>query len=276
MFFGVLLPVAVLAGLIGSLSGMGGGIVLIPVLTSFGMDIKEAIAISNLSTIAVSCSAAPGYVRRHMPNLKVVAYLEVFAVIGALGGALITLVSQQQPLFLICGAALLIFGVLLWRQKEKEWVPVSHQDVYSQRLEFEGSYYDHVENRTIAYRGTHALLAGILMCGSGIVSGLVGIGGSALTVLINDKIMGLPPKVSLTMSNLIIGVMAVAGANVYLEAGLINTNVIAPVILGVPIGALLGAKWLVHLPNRVARVVFLVILIALGMEMIISGIRGFS
>lgn len=273
MSFEFLFFVSILAGGIGALSGMGGGVALIPALTLFGIDIKQAIAIGNLSVIAVSIGAAPGYVRRHMPNLKVSTFLEMFSIMGAFAGALLTLLSEKRILFLLCGVVLFGCGVLLWRRRRVAWKPIGTQDPFSRRLGWEGSYYDDVEGRTIAYRGGHAALAGSLIFVAGVTSGLLGIGGSALTVLILDAVIGLPPKVSLTMSNLIIGVMALAGANVYLEAGLINPNLVAPVILGVPLGALLGSKMLVHFSNQVARLVFLVVLTVLGIEMILHGVR---
>ena len=274
MSFGLLFVIAIAAGLLGSMSGIGGGILLIPTLTFFGIDIKQAIAISNIAAIAISTSSASGFVRRHMPNLNASAFLEVFAVVGALIGAAMTVVSGRRPLFFLCGGTLLIWGLVLWRQQRSGWKPVVQQDPFSKSLGLEGSYYDYAEGRTIAYRGSRASLAALLMLGTSFTTGLLGIGGSALAVLIHEGIMGLPTKVSLTTSNLIIGVMALAGANVYLEAGLINPYLAAPIILGVPLGALVGSKLLVHIRNRVARAIFLTLLVALGIELIISGFRG--
>ena len=273
MSFGFLFSISVVAGAVGALSGMGGGVVLVPALTFLSIDIKQAIAIGNLSAVAVSTAAASDYVRRHMPNLKTTAFLEVFAVVGALVGALIAVVSEQRILFLLYGATLLIFSGMLWLRRREEWSPVLEQDELSKRLDLKGSYYDHSEGRTIAYKGGRAPLAGVLMCVAGMTSGLLGIGGSALAVLVGDSVIGLPPKVSLTTSNLIIGVMALAGANVYLEAGLINPNLVAPAILGTMLGSLVGSKLLVHLPNPVARAIFLAVFILLGSEMLFHGLR---
>ena len=273
MSFGFLFVISVLAGMVGALSGMGGGVVLVPALTLLSVDIKQAIAMGNLSAVAVSTAAASGYVRRHMPSLKTSAFLEVFAVIGALTGALVAVVSQQRLLFLLYGSTLLVFSGVLWMRRKREWKPVVRQDAISRRLGLEGSYYDYAEGRTIAYKGSRAALAGGLTCVAGMASGLLGIGGSALTVLVADSVIGLPPKVSLTTSNLIVGVMALAGANIYLEAGLINPNLIAPVVLGTTLGALIGSKLLVHLRNPVLRVGFLTTFILLGIEMLFHGLR---
>jgi len=270
----VLFFISMIAGLVGAMSGMGGGVILIPVLTSYGVDIKRAIPLSIISMIVISNSAASGYVRRHIPNLKASAFLEIFAVFGSLLGASITVASGRRPLFFLCGGIILSSCVILWKQRKEVWKPVIHQDTFSGWLDLEGSYYDHGEKKTIAYRGQRASLGGPLMFGAGLVSGWLGVGGSALAVLIHDLVMGLPPKVSLTTSNLIIGVMALAGVSVYLEAGLIDPTLVVPVILGAPLGAFIGAKLFMSLTNRVVRFVFLTVLMVLGIEMIVHGVRG--
>ncbi|MBI3615366.1 MAG: sulfite exporter TauE/SafE family protein [Candidatus Omnitrophica bacterium] len=274
MSFEWLFLVSVISGFIGAMSGVGGGVVLIPVMTLSGIDIKQAIAVSSISILAVSCSAAPSYVRRHMPSLNTSAFLEVFAVVGAFIGALINLVSGRRLLFFLCGGILFLSSVLLWKRQDEEGARLTGQEKFSRWLELEGSYYDDAESRTIAYRGNHAFLAGALMFGTGLTTGLLGIGGSALTVLILEEVMGLPTKVSLTTSNLIIGVMALAGANVYLEVGLLNLQWVVPVILGVPLGAFVGSKLLVQLRNQIARLVLISVLIIWGIEIILHGMRG--
>ncbi len=275
MPFGPLFGVSVLAGLVGALSGMGGGVVLIPVLTLVGVDIKHAIAISNLSVIAISNSAAPGYVRRHMPSFSTGAFLEPFAVIGAFGGALLTLISSQRPLFILCGLVLLSSCTILWRRRHGPQNLPGRQDAWSRGLRLEGSYYDEAEQRTIAYRGHRALLSAGLMMAAGAVTGLLGIGGSALVVLICDLVMGLPSKVALTTSSLMIGAVAVAGADVYLETGLINVSLVVPMVLGVPVGAFLGTRLLIHLDNQITRGIFLGVLVILGLEMVLHGLGKF-
>ncbi len=271
---GFVLLVSIAAGFVGALTGMGGGVVLIPVLTFYGVDIKRAIAVSLLSIVVVSNSAASGYVRRHLPNFNMSAYLEVFAVLGSLVGALLTVASGRRPLFFLCGSLVLMSAATLWRQRKERWKLVTRQDALSRWLGLRGSYYDYAEKQTITYRGRRAALSSPLMFGTGLVSGWLGMGSSALTVLINDLVMGLPPKVSLTTSHLIIGVMALAGASIYLEAGLIDPQLAVPVILGVPLGALLGSKLLVGVTNQVARAIFLAALIVSGLELLMHGFRG--
>jgi hypothetical protein len=256
------------------MSGMGGGVILIPVLTFFGMDIKHAIAVSIVSVIATSSGSASAYVRDRITNLKVGMFLEMFTIVGALGGAAITLVSGRRFLFVLFGIVLLSSWVALFRQRNEGWRPAAHQDVFSRWLELEGSYYDRSVRQVIVYHGARAYLGGPLMFGAGLIAGLLGIGAGALKVLIHDLVMGLPPKVSTTTSNLIIGVTALAGTSVYLAAGMIDPGLAAPVILGVVFGAFMGTRLLVRLTNQTVRHIFLGVLLVLGFEMIVRGILG--
>jgi len=274
MSFELLFLISIVAGFVGSMSGMGGGIVLIPALTFFGMDIKHAIAVSIVSVIATSSGSASAYVRDRITNLKVGMFLEMFTIVGAWAGAAITLVSGKRPLFILFGMVLLASWVTLFRQRREIWRPVAHQDRFSHWLGLNGSYYDQSIGETLQYRGARAYLGGPLMFGAGLIAGLLGIGAGALKVLIHDLVMGLPPKVSTTTSNLIIGVTALAGTSVYLAAGLISPGEAAPVILGVLLGAFMGTRLLVRLTNETVRRFFLVVLLVLGVEMIVRGILG--
>jgi len=270
----LLLFVSSVAGLVGAMAGMGGGVVLIPVLTVLGVDIKRAIAISIVSVIATSSGSASAYVRDHITNLKVGMFLEMFTIVGALVGASIALVSSQRLLFLLFGGVLLASWVALWLQRHEAWRPIDRQDRFSRWLELQGCYDDRAIGRRLEYRAGRAYLGGPLMFGAGVIAGLLGIGAGALKVLIHDLVMGLPPKVSTTTSNLIIGVTALAGTSVYLSAGLIDPGLAAPVILGVTVGAFAGTRVLVRVSNETVRRIFLCVLIVLALEMIDRGLRG--
>ncbi|MCL4473331.1 MAG: sulfite exporter TauE/SafE family protein [Actinobacteria bacterium] len=272
MSFELVFLVSIAAGLIGAMSGMGGGIVLIPALTLLGLDIKHAIAISIVSVVATSSGAASAYVRDRIINLKLGMFLEMFTIIGALVGATITVVvSAQGPLFFVFGLVLLASLATLFLQRE-DWTPVAHQDAFSGWLELEGSYDDQAMGQTVHYRGARAYFGGPLMFGAGLIAGLLGIGAGALKVLIIDLAMGLPPKVSTTTSDLIIGITALAGTSIYLAAGLIDPGLAAPVILGVVAGAFIGTRLLVRLTNQKVRRFFMVVLAILGVEMILRGV----
>jgi uncharacterized protein len=272
--FQLLFPISVLAGFIGAMSGMGGGLILIPALTLLGVDIKHAIAISILSVIATSSGSASAYVRDHITNLKVGMFLEMFTIIGALAGARITLASSPRPLYIGFGAVLLGSWLALLLAGHYSWQRPTSQDGISRWLELEGSYPDQALGETVHYKGRRAYLGAPLMFGAGIIAGLLGIGAGAVKVLIHDLVMGLPPKVSTTTSNLIIGVTALAGTSVYLAAGMIKPGLAAPVILGVVLGAFLGTRLLVRMSNRSVRRLFLLVLMVLAVEMILRGLRG--
>jgi len=274
MSFHLLFLISIVAGFVGAMSGMGGGIILIPALTFFGMDIKHAIAVSIVSVIATSSGSASAYVRDRITNLKVGMFLEMFTIVGALAGAAITIISGRKLLFILFGIVLLSSWVVLFRQRNESWRQAIHQDSFSHWLELEGNYYDQSVGKIIEYRGSRAYLGGPLMLGAGMVAGLLGIGAGALKVLIHDVVMGLPPKVSTTTSNLIIGVTALAGTSVYLAAGMIDPGLAAPIILGVVLGATVGTRLLVRLTNQMVRRFFLLVLLILGIEMILRGIWG--
>jgi hypothetical protein len=264
--------ISVVSGFVGGMSGMGGGVVLIPALTLMGVDIKAAIAVSMLSVIATSSSSASAYIRDHITNLKVGMFLEMFTILGALVGAAITLRSDNSILFVLFGVVLLGSWVAgLFEGDTPTPVP---QDRFSRWLELSGSYYDFAARETISYKPTRAYLGGPLMFGAGVVAGLLGIGAGALKVLVNELVMRLPSKVSTTTSNMIIGMTALAGTSVYLASGLIQIRLAVPVVLGISLGAWIATRLLVRLSNRAVHNFFLAILLILGVEMIIRGIRG--
>jgi hypothetical protein len=261
--FHTLFFVSIAAGFVGSMAGMGGGVVLTPALTWMGLPIKQAIALSIVSVIATSSGSAAAYVRDHLTNLKIGMFLEMFTIIGALVGAAITVHADPRWLYLTFGGVLLISWLLLFRRGNEEWHPVEKQDAFSRWLELEGSYPD--SGTSVDYQATHAALGGGLMFGAGFIAGLLGIGAG---------VMGLPPKVSTTTSNLIIGVTALAGTSVYWASGLIEPGLAIPTILGILIGAFIGTRVLVRLRNQAVRHFFLIVLAVLGIEMVTRGLHG--
>jgi len=273
MSFLTLISISCLAGLIGSLGGMGGGTLLIPALTFLGIDIKHAIAISMVSVIATSSGAAAAYVRDRLTNLRAGMFLEIFTILGAIAGASLTIALPQRPLFIAFGTVLILsWGTSAMRHQKATESKETPVDRFTAALGLNGSYYDLADRNVIDYRPVRAGLAGPLMLLVGAVAGLFGVGAGALKVLVLEEIMGLPTKVATSTSNLIIGVTALAGSSVYLAAGLIDPGMTAPVVLGVLAGAFLGTRLLNRLTNHSAQQIFMLILLVLGAEMVVRGV----
>lgn len=269
----LILLISILAGFVGAMAGMGGGVILIPVLTAGGVDIKLAIAASMVSVIATSSGAASAYVRDRLSNIRIGMFLEMFTITGAIVGAWITVASGNRLLYILFGVVLLASWVALFLRKNNGEGPTrAAPDRLSRALRLRGQYHDGASGQDVAYEAGRASVGGPLMFGAGLIAGMLGIGAGALKVLIHDLVMGLPPKVSTATSNFIIGVTALAGSSVYLASGLIDPVLVAPIALGVIAGSFVGTRIFVRLRNRTVSLFFLVILLLLGGEMILRGV----
>ncbi len=248
---------------------MGGGIILVPALTFLGIDVKHAIAASMVSVIATSSGSAAASLRRGLSNVKIGTFLQTFTVIGGIIGASITSRAASPVLVLIFGIILLISCLPLVRKIEGP--PVAKGDRFGRLLGLGGTYESLTYGSKLKYWARRGYVGGPLMLIAGLLAGMLGIGAGALKVLILDVVMGLPPKVSTTTSNYIIGITALAGSSVYLSSGLIVPGIVAPTILGVLTGSLLGILLLVRLKAVEIRKFFLVLVLAIGIWMIYRG-----
>jgi uncharacterized membrane protein YfcA len=268
--------VSAAAGGIGALVGVGGGIVVVPVLTIvFGVDIHLAIGASIISVIATSSGAAAAFVRDRLTDMRVAMFLQLAATAGAVIGALLAAVVTPGLLLVLLGLVLLGSAAQQVVRLGEELPPAAEPDALAARLRLIGSYPDRRLGRDVAYAARRVPLGFALMGVAGIVSGLLGIGSGALKVLAMDGAMRLPMKVSSATSNLMIGVTAAASAGIYLARGDVDPRVAAPVALGVLAGAALGARLLPRLANRQVRWVFLPVLVAIGLETLARGL-GFG
>ncbi|HEV3482851.1 MAG TPA: sulfite exporter TauE/SafE family protein [Candidatus Acidoferrales bacterium] len=261
-----------LAGLLGSLTGLGGGVIIVPLLTLlFGVDIRYAIGASLVSVIATSSGAAAAYLKEGFSNIRVGMFLEVATTIGAICGAYL---ATRIP----TAAIAIIFGIVLlysaWMSaKPEDVVPIQDRTgPIARALRLDGSY--PTPEGTVAYHVTGVPLGFSLMYVAGVLSGLLGIGSGAVKVLAMDHAMKIPFKVSATTSNFMIGVTAAASAGVYLHRGYIDPGLAMPVMLGVALGALVGARILPGAKVRTLRIVFAVAIAAVAIEMIVKGVRG--
>lgn len=260
------------AGFLGALTGLGGGVVVVPLLTlGFGVDIRYAIGASLVSVIATSSGAAASYVKEGYTNLRVGMLLEVATTLGALAGAAIAI-------WLSAGLVAVIFGVVLLLSAGLSLRPVADApnggapDALATWLRLDGSYPSLSGPR--AYH-VHGVPGGfLLMLVAGVLSGLLGIGSGALKVLAMDRVMRIPFKVSTTTSNFMIGVTAAASAGVYLHRGYVDPGLAMPVMLGVLPGAMLGTRLLARTQSRFLRWIFALVTVALAVEMIANGASG--
>ncbi|MDR7415613.1 MAG: sulfite exporter TauE/SafE family protein [Armatimonadota bacterium] len=272
-FLGAIFLASALAGLLGSLVGLGGGVLLIPLLTvGFGMDFRLAVGTSIVSVIATSSGAAAAYLRDRLTNLRVGVLLELATTLGAISGALVAPHVREGVLFVLFGL-LLLLSVVPTAARLGEEVPQGVvPDALAERLRLASSYPDSATGRPIPYQVTRVPLGMAMMYGAGVASGLLGIGSGALKVLAMDTAMRLPMKVSTATSNFMIGVTAAASAGIYFWRGEIPPLVAAPVALGVLGGATVGAKLLAQLSNRAVRGVFVPVLGLVAVEMILRGL----
>ena len=266
--------VAMVAGFFGSLLGLGGGMIVTPVLTlALGVDIRYAIGASLVSVIATSSGAAAAYVREHKTNMRVAMFLEVGTTLGAVSGAWLSTRIDAQWLYLIFGLALAGSAIAMFRKRHAAGGPVP-ADPTADRLRLHGEFYDESLHRTVAYRVSGSRPALGLMYVAGVLSGLLGIGSGALKVPAMDLAMRLPLKVSSATSNFMIGVTAAASACVYFMRGDIVPFIAGPVAAGVLVGATMGSRVMGRLDNRLLRTVFVIVLMIVSAQMILKGARG--
>lgn len=271
-FTPVVLGAALLAGFVGSLTGLGGGVIVTPVLTLFlGVDLRYAIGATLVSVIATSSGAAAAYVRDGYSSIRIGMFLEIATTLGALFGAFIGPHVPTRALSVVFGLILLHAA---WqssrehRSKQGELPP----DPLALRLKLNGSY------RTAGSAQTYKVHRvktgfGLMFC-AGAVSGLLGIGSGSLKVIAMDQAMQIPFKVSTATSNFMIGVTAAAGASLYLSRGYVDPGLAMPVMLGVLLGSLLGARFLAGLPVPLLRRAFAAVVGVMAVEMIFSGLKG--
>jgi uncharacterized protein len=263
---------SLLAGFLGALTGLGGGVVIVPVLCLlFKIDLHYAIGASLVSVIATSSGAAAAYVREGYSNIRIGMFLEVATTLGALLGAYLVAKVSASWIGVIFGVVLVYSAWASVRKLTVDWKkPAS--DSLGIRLNLKGSY--PTDGGEEEYVADHVPAGFGIMFLAGTLSGLLGIGSGAVKVLAMDQVMRLPFKVSTTTSNFMIGVTAAASSAVYLSRGYVLPGLAMPVMLGVLAGSLAGSRVLIHTQVKTLRIVFALVIVALGVEMIYSGFTG--
>jgi uncharacterized membrane protein YfcA len=265
---------AFLAGLLGSLTGLGGGVIIIPMLTLvFHIDLRYAIGASLISVIATSSGAAAAYVKEGISNIRIGMFLEIATTIGAVSGAFLAVYIATNFIAIIFGVILLLSAALSFKQKDNLTLTPAASSRMAHFFKLNGSYPDKKGNE-IPYGVTKVIGGFSMMIVAGLISGLLGIGSGALKVVAMDNFMKLPFKVSTTTSNFMIGVTAAASAGIYLERGYIDPGLAMPVVLGVLAGAFVGSKVLVNAGTKFLRIIFTAVIIFLAFQMIYNGFTG--
>ncbi len=272
-FSATIAAAAFCAGFIGSLTGLGGGFIITPMLTLvFGAEIRYAIGASLISIIATSSGAAAAYVKEGFTNLRVGMLLEIATVTGALVGASLVTVLPTRALFIMFGLVLLVSAYLTTRPHAEHLTANLPPDHLAARFKLDSAYPAPEGPRR--YRVRHVPGGFALMWVAGLLSGLLGIGSGAVKVLAMDHVMYLPFKVSTATSNFMIGVTAAASAGIYLRHGYVDAGLAMPVMLGVLAGSVVGARLLFGAKTTRLRLLFAIALVAVAVEMIYKGAAG--
>ncbi|WP_413293686.1 sulfite exporter TauE/SafE family protein [Bdellovibrio sp. HCB185ZH] len=266
----LLLITAIGAGFLGALLGLGGGIIIVPVLTLvYHIDIRYAIAASLISIVATSSGAAASYLKDSLTNLRLAVFLEIGTVTGAIVGFLLATYIKAQFLFLLFGTFLFFSALMMLRKRHEHYS--AHNHPWAEKLKLDGSFPEGGEWKT--YKVEHVPLGLFAMFGAGILSALLGIGSGIFKVLAMDGAMKLPIKVSSATSNFMIGVTASASAGAYLLKGDVRPEIAAPVAVGIIIGSIIGAKAMVKMPAGIIRKIFVVVLSIVSVQMIMKGLK---
>ena len=270
----IMMAVGLFAGIAGAILGLGGGIIITPVLTlMMGLDIKYAIGASIIAVIATSSGSTIAYLRDEVLNLRVAMFLEIATTIGGILGALLTGVLNPKYLYLLFGALLVFSGWNMWRKlrRGQEVMTNVKPDRIATKLKLNGSYFDKSEFKRVDYQVEDVPQGFLVMLGAGLASGMLGIGSGAFKVTAMDTFMKMPLKPSSATSNLMMGVTAAASATVYFFNGSILPNIAVPLALGILVGAVIGSRVMQVLPARVIAMIFIPGILFIGLQMLFGG-----
>lgn len=271
----IMLGVGLFAGIAGAILGIGGGMIITPILTlGMGLSIKYAIGASIIAVIATSSGSTIAYLRDNVLNLRVAMFLEIATTIGAIIGALMTGILDPKYLYLLFGC-LLVFSAWNMVRKLRRGQEVLKRvtpDRIAAKLKLNGSYFDKAELRDVDYQVENVPAGFAVMFGAGVASGLLGIGSGAFKVMAMDTFMKMPLKPSSSTSNLMMGVTAAASATVYFFNGSILPGIAVPMALGILVGAVIGSRVMQVLPARWIRIVFIPVLLYIGLQMVFKGL----
>ena len=270
----LLMGTGLLGGILGAVLGIGGGMIITPILTMLmGLPIQYAIGASIVSVIATSSGATIAYLKDEMLNLRVAMFLEIATTVGAVIGAVITGLVNGKVLYILFGALLIFsaFNMIRKLRMKDDGVRQTTPDAMATKLRLNGTYFDKATGKEVNYTVTNVPGGFAMMFGAGIASGLLGIGSGAFKVIAMDTIMHMPLKPSSATSNLMMGVTAGASATVYYFGGQLQPQIAAPLAIGILVGATVGSRVMQVLPNKVLRLIFIPVIGYMGIQMALKG-----
>lgn len=266
---------ALLAGSVGALFGIGGGVIIVPFLTSvLGLPIHEAIAVSIVAVVATSNAGGSGYVEQKITNIRLAMFLEISTTMGALVGGVVALLLNSWILFFFFGGLLLYVAFTTFRSRKRDTTPISReQDRVARYLGLEGSYFDAVEKRDIEYKVTGTSKGSLVSAFAGVTSGLLGIGGGVIKVGAMNSFMRVPLKAAVATSKFELGVTAATSALLYFVSGVVNLYLVAPVALGTTLGATFGTRIMNKIPASTLKIAFVLLLLYSAYTMFLQGLK---
>lgn len=272
-FIEIVMMLSFLSGVIGALTGLGGAVTMIPLLVIFlHVNIHYAMGSGLFAVMATSAGTAIAYLREGYINVRIGMFLEVAAAIGALIGAYVTHFLSPPIVQIIFGAIFIVMSYRAVRRREeldaaKEGHPIADY------LKLHGEYPSPQGMKSYKVQSVPAAFG--MMGVAGVLSGLLGIGAGSFKVVAMDQLMRLPYKVSTSTSNFIIGITAAVGAGVFYKMGYVNPIITFPLVVGVMIGAVCGARIMPKIPVKPLRILFSIIMLYLAIEMMINGVKAF-
>jgi len=270
----LMLGVGIFAGIMGSILGIGGGMIVTPIVTlAMGLDIKYAIGASIIAVIATSSGSTIAFLKDDVLNLRVAMFLEIATTIGAIIGALLTGAFEPMILYILFGSLLVFSSWNMYRKMRsgQEVLQQVHADKWAEKFNLNSSYYDKNTKQQVDYQEENVPGGFLIMLGAGLASGMLGIGSGAFKVMAMDGAMKMPLKPSSATSNLMMGVTAAASATVYFFNGSIRPDLAVPLALGILGGSTIGTRIMQILPSKLIRLIFIPILLYLGLQMILKG-----
>ena len=270
----LMLGVGIFAGIMGSILGIGGGMIVTPIVTlAMGLDIKYEIGASIIAVIATSSGSTIAFLKDDVLNLRVAMFLEIATTIGAIIGALLTGAFDPMILYILFGSLLVFSSWNMYRKMRSGQEVLQHvtADKWAEKFNLNSSYYDKNTKQQVDYQVENVPGGFLIMLGAGLASGMLGIGSGAFKVMAMDGAMKMPLKPSSATSNLMMGVTAAASATVYFFNGSIRPDLAVPLALGILGGSTIGTRIMQVLPSKIIRLIFIPILLYLGLQMILKG-----